>query len=63
MGKLPSGLLDSHTRWLGSYDECIGIEASVEVSGVATSPYKGRYCTTELQVGPIGVYVLLKFFE
>ena len=59
MGKLPSGLLDYHTTWLGSYDECVAIEASVTAPGVTTSPYKGRYCKADLKVGPLGVYILL----
>ena len=57
MGKPPSGLLDYHTTWLGSYDECIGIEAAVNISGVTMSPYKGRYCKTVFQTGGVGITI------
>ena len=41
MGKPTSGLLEGHLTWLGSYDECIQIQATVN----DTEPIKGKYCS------------------
>ena len=41
MGKPTSGLLEGHFTWLGSYDECIQIQATVN----DTEPIKGQYCS------------------
>ena len=50
MGKPPSGLLDFKIVWLGSYDECIAVEATVNTTGVITNPYKGRYCKASFKI-------------
>ena len=58
MGKPPSGVLNGDVKWLGSYDECLAVEASVNISGEMTSPYKGQYCSATFTVGngrPVGV--------
>ena len=56
MGKPPSGLLDFKIIWLGSYDECVTIEATINSSGILTSPYKGRYCKASFKLadGQVG---------
>ena len=41
MGKPASGLLEGHFTWLGSYDECIQIQAIIN----DTEPIKGQYCS------------------
>ena len=41
MGKPPSGLLDAYFTWLGSYDECVEIQAMVN----NTENVKGQYCS------------------
>ena len=51
MGKPPSGLLNGDLKWLGSYDECFAVEASVNVSGEMTTPYKGQYCSATFKMG------------
>ena len=50
IGKPPSGLLDYRLLWLGDYDECVKIEATVNRSGVVTVPYKGRYCKASFKL-------------
>ena len=54
MGKPPSDLLDFHITWLGSYDECVAIAASVNKSGDIISPFNGRYCLGSFPLGPGG---------
>ena len=51
MGKPASGIMDGHLVWLGSYDECVAIEATVNNSGAITHPYKGRYCKPSFKIG------------
>ena len=51
MGKPASGIMDGHLVWLGSYDECVAIEATVNTSGAVTHPYKGRYCKPSFKIG------------
>ena len=51
MGKPASGIMDGHLVWLGSYDECVAIEATVNISGAVTHPYKGRYCKPSFKIG------------
>ena len=46
IGKPHTGLLEGDFTWLGSYDECVATEATVNVSGDITHPYRGRYCTS-----------------
>ena len=50
IGKPPSGLLSYKLLWLGDYDECVKIEATVNRSGVVTVPYKGRYCKASFKL-------------
>ena len=50
IGKPPSGLMNYRLLWLGDYDECVKIEASVNKSGVMTVPYKGRYCKASFKI-------------
>ena len=38
-GKPPAGILDIHVWWMGSYDECKGIDPE-------NVKFKGKYCTT-----------------
>ena len=62
MGKPPSGVLNGDVKWLGSYDECLAVEASVNISGEMTTPYKGQYCSATFTVGngrPVGVLLLV----
>lgn len=54
MGKPPSDLLDFHITWLGDYDECVAIAASVNKSGDIISPFNGRYCLGSFPLGPGG---------
>ena len=51
MGKPASGFMDGNLKWLGSYDECFAVEATVNNSGVITAPFTGRYCLTSFSVG------------
>ena len=50
MGKPSSAILQGDFNWLGSYDECVGIQAYVNISGKIRSSYKGRYCTSSLKI-------------
>ena len=51
MGKPPSGLLNGAVKWLGSYDECLAVEATVNISGEITLPFKGQYCSATFTAG------------
>lgn len=51
MGKPGSGFMGGNLKWLGSYDECFAVEATVNNSGVIISPFTGRYCLTSFSVG------------
>ena len=54
-GKPPSGLLNYRLQWLGDYDECVKIEATVNRSGAVTVPYKGRYCKASFKIADVPV--------
>ncbi|KAL3870698.1 hypothetical protein ACJMK2_038742 [Sinanodonta woodiana] len=43
IGKPPSGILDGHTVWLGSYDECV----DANVLNNATQ-FRGQYCLADI---------------
>ncbi|KAL5011856.1 hypothetical protein ScPMuIL_010407, partial [Solemya velum] len=51
-GKLPSEVLKMNTKWLGSYDECRDVRATIvhNETGDARvdTPFKGRYCTVRI---------------
>ena len=58
MGKPSSGLMNYQLNWLGSFDECRAIQATVNVSGKRVSPFSGRYCTASIgqqQVSPLNI--------
>ena len=50
MGKPGSGVLDGNLKWLGSYDECFAVDATVNRSGIITSPFSGQYCSASFKV-------------
>ena len=58
VGKLPAGLINGDILWVGDYDECVNITATVYVGPNQTEPthpFKGRYCKAGIplrQVGP-----------
>ena len=54
MGKPETAVLSGNFRWLGDYDECIGIRASINKSGAITHPWKGQYCTANFKLAPVG---------
>ena len=54
MGKPETAVLSGNFRWLGDYDECIGIRASINNSGTITHPWKGQYCTANFKLAPVG---------
>lgn len=45
MGKPETGILGGNFKWLGSYDECVAVQAAFNESGEITYPWKGQYCT------------------
>ncbi|KAL3870701.1 hypothetical protein ACJMK2_038745 [Sinanodonta woodiana] len=45
IGKPPSGILDGHTLWLGSYDECV----DANVLNNATQ-FRGQYCLADISM-------------
>ncbi|KAL3870700.1 hypothetical protein ACJMK2_038744 [Sinanodonta woodiana] len=45
IGKPPSGILDGHTIWLGSYDECV----DANVLNNATQ-FRGQYCLADISM-------------
>ncbi|KAJ8304389.1 hypothetical protein KUTeg_017972 [Tegillarca granosa] len=54
MGKVESGIFTGHLKWLGSFDECRQIQASVKtVQNDIIHPFKGQYCTIGIPVGDI----------
>ena len=53
MGKPSSNLLGMHLKWVGSYDECMKVIATVNISGEITSPYKGKYCGASLKTSKV----------
>ena len=59
MGKPPSQLLNYHLHWLGSYEECVAIEATVNVSGQLNHPYKGRYCTATFPFSQVSNMIMM----
>ena len=59
MGKPPSQLLNYHLHWLGSYEECVAIEATVNVSGQLNHPYKGRYCSATFPFSQVSNMIMM----
>ena len=60
-GKPESGIFTGDWKWLGSYDECLKVEAQVYTSAMPTTLYQGQYCKakfnkidTLLQGLPVG---------
>ena len=49
IGKPHTELMNGHFTWLGSYDECTAIEATVNISGMVSHPYTGRYCLASFE--------------
>ena len=49
MGKPSSNLLSMHTKWLGSYDECMKLKPMVNISGTMGTPFLGKYCGTSFK--------------
>jgi len=46
--KVPSGVLDGHYKWLGSYDECLKVRHKVQDTSMIT----GKHC---IVIVPIGI--------
>ena len=59
MGKPETSVLSGNFKWLGSYDECVDIRASINESGEITHPWKGQYCTTVFKLKPLGKVLLV----
>ncbi|WAR31990.1 NRF6-like protein [Mya arenaria] len=60
-GKLPSGLFDLHTTWLGDWEECLAIEPLVNDTrtNISYKPFDTQYCTAVFPIGtkdPSGNY-------
>ncbi|XP_052790477.1 nose resistant to fluoxetine protein 6-like [Mya arenaria] len=52
-GKLPSGLFDLHTTWLGDWEECLAIEPLVNDTrtNISYKPFDTQYCTAVFPIG------------
>ncbi|GBN16297.1 hypothetical protein AVEN_86381-1, partial [Araneus ventricosus] len=46
-GKPESGLLIGNLKWIGEYDECLGIKAP-RVEYTSIGGFRGRYCTLQI---------------
>ena len=61
-GKPGAGLKNYRIRWLGSYDECIAIEAkeyrntSHGIEAVKEY-FSGKYCSISVEMTKIGVFI------
>ena len=64
MGKPSSNLLSMHTKWLGSYDECMKLKPMVNISGTMGTPFLGKYCGTSFKTTKvIHEYVSISHFS
>jgi len=54
IGKPPTGLMDGKIKWLGDFDECTGVKATVYQNSTAkTRPrdlFTGKYCHVDYEV-------------
>ncbi|KAK3580062.1 hypothetical protein CHS0354_001014 [Potamilus streckersoni] len=56
LGKPGSAFLDGNVQWLGSYDQCVGVEAKLVIdeskvnSATPVHVFKGRYCLARFSV-------------
>lgn len=48
MGKPGSGIFEGNFKWLGSYSECVAVEAVDNDGGVVQHPYKGKHCQSHM---------------
>ncbi|XP_055947829.1 nose resistant to fluoxetine protein 6-like [Argiope bruennichi] len=46
-GKPESGILAGNIKWLGAYDECVGIQ-SVSQKNASVGNFRGKYCTLQI---------------
>ncbi|WAR03139.1 NRF6-like protein [Mya arenaria] len=53
--KLPSGFLMGNLLWIGDYEECVNVTATIYVGQnrtLPTHPFTGQFCTTAIPLGP-----------
>ncbi|XP_055947832.1 nose resistant to fluoxetine protein 6-like [Argiope bruennichi] len=55
-GKPESGILAGNIKWLGTYDECVGIQ-SVPQKNASVGNFRGKYCTLQvpLNLGNVSI--------
>ena len=53
VGKPGSNLLNAQLTWVGSYEECLSVQAQVNRSGEIIYPYKGQYCIASLKTNKV----------
>ncbi|GBM34049.1 hypothetical protein AVEN_72612-1, partial [Araneus ventricosus] len=49
-----SGILEGNLKWLGQYDECVGVQAPSK-ENTSVGDFRGKYCTLQvpLKLGPV----------
>ncbi|KAG8222356.1 hypothetical protein J437_LFUL015952 [Ladona fulva] len=50
--KFPEGLIAGNTYQLGSFDECIGVEARLPGRRATDGRFVGQYCLADVQIIP-----------
>ena len=48
MGKLPPGVMDGNTNWLGSYSECTNVTVNYTDIKTRWKYFTGRYCDVKV---------------
>ncbi|GBN22298.1 hypothetical protein AVEN_106738-1, partial [Araneus ventricosus] len=53
-GMPESGILGGNLKWLGQYDECVGVQAPSK-ENTSVGGFRGKYCTLQvpLKLGPV----------